>query len=92
MNECNICFEYINVSKCASCSFHCCTSCMTRWKKGIESLCPVCKKFNTYHNKKHMFFSIDHVEECKKYDELFEFIQNFYEKYGKDGSIKIYPR
>jgi len=47
--SCGICLEDDNTTKCTTCTFRTCTSCITNWYlTNINRSCPACKKCNTF--------------------------------------------
>lgn len=90
--ECNVCYDSINVSKCSSCTFTSCKSCINKWKTDkMESECPACKKQNTFKKTKRVFYTSD-VYANKRYEKddfIFHFMDDFSKRYGSRGSIKL---
>lgn len=87
-SECNICYDSINVSKCSSCTFTSCRSCINKWKTDqMESECPACKKQNTFKKTKRVFYSND--TEYEKDDFILHFVDDFTKRYGSRCSIKL---
>lgn len=87
MNECNVCYESTNVSKCTSCTFMCCYACTNKWTKSSNSQCPMCKKFNTFKSSKHIFYTHGEVDKCIQHTALIEFANYFVRRYH--ASIKL---
>ncbi len=86
--ECNVCYDSINVSKCSSCTFMTCRSCINKWKKdNLVSECPACKKQNTFKKTKRVFYRSE--KEYKKDDFIIHFLDDFSKRYGSRGTIKL---
>lgn len=89
--ECNVCYDSINASKCSSCTFTSCKSCINKWKKDeMGSECPACKKQNTFKKTKRVFYPSD-IDANKKYerdDFILRFVNDFSKRYGNRGTIE----